>query len=288
METSTYLNGTIERLKAFSSTAEDILIETERHEREYRNGGLSPLRERLDNLNRYIKEIPGREDNIPSEERFDNRHLRMLVQNITVSRDKLAASRFMHVPIEPIRDLAQILKDLGLATEAARLLNVHDFCLGMRRWYRAMYFGGNPEYELARIRFTTIREDLEMPVTKGAYIDSDLYTCTDPDNRQYARRVTDRMWHYTEYGSDETRTREGLPPFPDEAPDDLFDITPVKDLVIDLRDHSLKEIDDALAQFGYTRKKDPSRPFVLTDCTGNEYSRDDSIQLICEALFETD
>ncbi|MCB1711801.1 MAG: hypothetical protein KDH96_04755 [Candidatus Riesia sp.] len=94
---------------------------------------------------------------------------------------------------------------------------------------------------------------------------------------QYGKKIDDFTWEYRQVEREYSTEVEALFDFDNWAQD-----------TVDLRDHSILEMDSAINSFGYTLDKyshtDPEEASIYQ--AGVTYTGKDAIQLICECLFE--
>ncbi|MDG1950062.1 MAG: hypothetical protein P8J32_04600 [bacterium] len=97
-----------------------------------------------------------------------------------------------------------------------------------------------------------------------------LQTDGSLNTMQYGKKIDSFTWHYREvdekYSTDE---------------DALLDFENWHEDVIDVRNHSEKEIQSAVETYGYTLLEN----YTLSQ-SGTVFSGDDGIQLIAECIFE--
>lgn len=87
------------------------------------------------------------------------------------------------------------------------------------------------------------------------------WVVTDPSTKQKAKQVSEYVWLYTEKGCEEVE--------------------------INLKDYTLLEIAEALSPFGYAIINPSMDSFkIMQHNVVGDYSREDSIQIACECLFE--
>lgn len=113
----------------FSKTAEKILA----HE----IGDLSEKENLRDTYARHLAHFV-RKDAQETDPPIDSKLCEMVTWNTRVAGDRLYASWYMHVHIEPILALANECGAAGLQTESDETMMVYNFALGMRRLYRKM------------------------------------------------------------------------------------------------------------------------------------------------------
>lgn len=87
---------------------------------------------------------------------------------------------------------------------------------------------------------------------------------------QYGRKINNTTWEYKEvckeYDSDE---------------DALDDFENWREDIIDITSYSIYDIEQSVGHYGYSLNRD----FILEQ-SGQTFSYEDSIQLICECIFE--
>ena len=85
-------------------------------------------------LARFIGPIPGRNDNLCHEKLLNRENIQAFSNYLEVSRDIPLALTFNRIKIEPLREVAEKFDELNLKNEARRLLNIHNFAYGIRKW----------------------------------------------------------------------------------------------------------------------------------------------------------
>ena len=85
-------------------------------------------------LARLIGPIPGRNDNLSDGITLSRENIQAFLNYLEVSRDIPLALTFNRIKIEPLREVAEKFDELNLKNEARRLLNIHNFAYGIRKW----------------------------------------------------------------------------------------------------------------------------------------------------------
>jgi hypothetical protein len=101
-----------------------------------------------------------------------------------------------------------------------------------------------------------------------------IVTDFSDETLQMGRKINDFSWEFWEW-IEVKSAEEKLA---------LLDDYHWRKETIDVRDYSFEDIDDTLS--GYMYERISSNTHVIKDWTGNLYSLEDSIRIICECLFE--
>lgn len=141
--------GIVETLSAYSSETENVLNALETYDyREEANDWHTPqdpkllepehptLRGLYYKLARFIGPILVRNDNLCPEKLLNRENIQAFVNYLEVSRDIPLALTFNGIKIEPLREVAEKFDELNLKNETRRLLNIHNFAYGIRKWAR--------------------------------------------------------------------------------------------------------------------------------------------------------
>lgn len=114
------IQGMIEAAGQFSSKVTDEVILLERNK-----PTAGHCKEAFDRLSPFFREEEGP---------FSRIHIEIFLDNMRVGREKTLGRRFTLIPIEPMQEFADMLREGGLHREATLVQNVHDMCLALRRW----------------------------------------------------------------------------------------------------------------------------------------------------------
>ena len=103
---------------------------------------------------------------------------------------------------------------------------------------------------------------------------------------QMGRKINDFSWEFWEWIDEGWSIEEGDKFEVKSAEEKLSSLNDYhwRKETIDVRDYSFEDIDDTLS--GYMYERISSNTHVIKDWTGNLYSLEDSIRIICECLFE--
>lgn len=119
----------------FSETAEKVLIQIEKGDIK----GKDNLRKAYNlHLSHFVRKDGAETDDTEPGRLITAGLYEMVMWNTGVAGDRLYASCFMHVHIEPILALANEYGLADLRTERDEIMMVYNFALGMRRLYRKM------------------------------------------------------------------------------------------------------------------------------------------------------
>ena len=113
-----------------------------------------------------------------------------------------------------------------------------------------------------------------------------IVTDFSDETLQMGRKINDFSWEFWEWIDEGWSIEEG-DKFEVKSAEEklaLLDDYHWRKETIDVRDYSFEDIDDTLSRYMYERVFPES--YVIKDCTGNLMSSEESIQLICECLFE--
>jgi len=86
-----------------------------------------PLKEIIDNLIQYCIDI--RKDGviIPAASLLNKKNMQLFIENLNISGDKTLLHQFQFIDIEPIREVAEYLAELGVKNQTRLLENVYEF-----------------------------------------------------------------------------------------------------------------------------------------------------------------
>lgn len=133
----------IKSIQRLSEAASDALLLLEKYD--YRKEADSFQSERLplkvspktfkeitDSLTKFVAPITYDGERIPDDALLDKENLEIFVENLEISGDKTVLRQFNHIDLEPIKDVAQQLEQLGAARLARLISNVYNFADELR------------------------------------------------------------------------------------------------------------------------------------------------------------
>lgn len=146
-----YMHPIIDSLKKLSETAREVLPSLERYD--YRNeaaGGMEkklsldllpkPLSEIIESLLIYCCPVITRDDNIPRKALLNKQNLQTFIENYNATGDCSLTKQLCHIELEPVKDVAEYLKELGLTAQARLLDNAYEFGIKLRSSNREHQF----------------------------------------------------------------------------------------------------------------------------------------------------
>lgn len=162
----------IDSLKKLSETAREVLPSLERYDyRKEAVGGLEkklsldllpkPLSEIIESLLIYCSPIISRDDNLPRKALLNKQNFQTFIENYNATGDCSLTKQLCHIELEPIKDVAEYLKELGLNNQARLLDNAYEFGIKLRSSNREHQFCQiNHDLPPVQIQFTVPSEEL--------------------------------------------------------------------------------------------------------------------------------
>lgn len=96
-----------------------------------------PLKEIVYGLLYFCMPIIGRNDNLPSRCLLNKTNMLRVIDNLNISGDKSQIQQIQFIDINPIKEVADCLEEIGLSNQSRLLENVYEFCLALRRFKAA-------------------------------------------------------------------------------------------------------------------------------------------------------
>ena len=207
-------------LKDLSGAAEEALPLLERYNyrkeaRDDMDAHLSlevlpkPLREVVDSLLIYCTPLIRRDDNLRPDALLNKRNMQVFLENLNVTGDADLVHGCQFIELEPIKDVADCLNELGLTTQGRLLGNAYEFGVKLRSCSRAnafrSYDGSQPPIQ---VNFTVPEEELSEDEQLQARRYSDFCAIFKPGGLNSAQRKA----LYDAFGSTLAQDRKPKPP----------------------------------------------------------------------------
>lgn len=195
-----YMHPIIDSLKKLSETAREVLPSLERYDyRKEAAGGMEkklsldllpkPLSEIIESLLIYCCPVITRDDNIPRKALLNKQNLQTFIENYNATGDCSLTKQLCHIELEPVKDVAEYLKELGLTAQARLLDNAYEFGIKLRSSNREHQFCPIDHTQPpVQIHFTVPAEELSDKEKFDAQLYSDFCGIFKPGGLNSAQR----------------------------------------------------------------------------------------------------